>query len=266
MQAPSRIRSLSFLVALALLACSCSSGRTASGLTYADATATVRAEQDADRAARVEQHLETARAHWDEESYTEALASVRAAIALEPRHEAALQLQREVVPAATAAARGARTANVAATAEARTARAEATKEAQRAEAIWVDPRELARDPNAFRGKPVMLQGTAVENNQHVNYTIVFLLAQVPGRRLTEPLVVEVRPKIPDLQENECLRMTAVVFGEGRVRAPGRTIMLPHLNAIDWEPGPRASASSCTALPSDPGAAPAIVQRPSGPLS
>jgi hypothetical protein len=266
MQAPSRIRSVSFLVALALLACSCSSGRTASGLTYADATATVRAEQDADRAARVDQHLETARAHWDEESYTEALASVRAAIALEPRHEAALQLQREVVPAATAAARGARTANVAATAEARTARAEATKAAQRAEAIWVDPRELARDPNAFRGKPVMLQGTAVENNQHVNYTIVFLLAQVPGRIGTEPLVVEVRPKIPDLQENECLRMTAVVFGEGRVRAPGRTIMLPHLNAIDWEPGPRASATSCSALPADPGAPPAIVQVPSGPLN
>jgi hypothetical protein len=155
---------------------------------------------------------------------------------------------------------------VAATVEARTARAEATKEAQRAAAIWVDPRELARDPNAFRGKPVMLQGTAVDNNQHVNYTVLILLAQVPGRSLTEPVVVEVRPKIPDLQENECLRMTAVVFGEGKVQAPGRTILMPHLNVIEWEPGPRASGSSCTPLPADPGGAPAIVERPSGPLN
>jgi hypothetical protein len=85
------------------------------------------------------------------------------------------------MPVAIVNASDARTAIVGATAEARTARAEATREAQRSAAAWIDSRELARDPDAHRGKAVMLQGTAVAVNQYLQYTMVLLRAHRPCR-------------------------------------------------------------------------------------
>jgi hypothetical protein len=249
--------------ALVLLVVSCQSPQRPAP----EATAIDPAQLEAEHAVRVQRHLDDARSYWEEEQYTEALASVKGAIALEPRSAEAWQLQRELVPAATASAREARTGNVRATAEARTARAEATREAQRSAAAWIDPRELARDPDAHRGKPVMIQGTAMSVNQYLQYTMVLLRAQVPGRALTEPVVVELRPKHAELQDQECLRVTGIVFGTKRVVSSSSTLSVPHVNAIAWEPGPPgASATSCPALAADPGNPAALAERPRGPAT
>ena len=229
-------------------------------------TATITTQQDADRAVRFQEHMGNAQDHMDEGRYAEALAAVMEAISLEPRSEEAWQLQREIVPTATASAREVRSGDPRATATARTARAEATREAQRNEAEWLDPRELARDMSGNRGKPVMLQGTVLAVNQYLGYSLLLLRAQVPGRGLSEQIAVEIRPKIADLAEDECLRITGTVFGTQRVAFPSTTTTVPLVKAIDWEPGPRASATACVALPADPGNPGNIAERPQGPTT
>ncbi len=253
------------MLAVAITGCAQPSGRAASDAVAAQ-TATVQAK-DEERADQFQQHLDSARTYRDGDQFAEALASVMSAISLEPRSEEAWQLQRELVPSATASAREARNGDPRATATARAAAAEATREAQRNDATWLDPREIAGDTSTHRGKPVMLQGTVLAVNQYLAYTLLLLRAQVPGRGVTEQIAVEVRPKIADLTEDECLRITGTVFGTQRVAFPNSTTTVPLVKAIDWEPGPRGgSATACSALPADPGNPGNIAERPRGPTT
>src|ERR687892_598834 len=85
-------RSIVVASALVLLLVSCQTSQRPTR----EARATMQAEQDAERAVLFEEHMTAARDYWDEEMYEEALASVAAALKLEPRSEEAWQLQREV--------------------------------------------------------------------------------------------------------------------------------------------------------------------------
>jgi hypothetical protein len=257
------------LVVLATMVAACdhTSGGATGSIAPPERTATAKAQQDEERAVRFQQHLDTAIEQRDEGQYGAALAAVMEAISLEPRSDEAWQLQRELVPAATASAQEARTGDPRATATARAVIAEATREALRSDAAWLDPREIAGDTSTHKGKPVMLQGTVLAVNQYLAYTLLLLRAQVPGRGLSEQIAVEVRPKIADVAEDECLRITGTVFGTQRVAFPNRSTTVPLVKAIDWEPGPRGgSATTCSALPADPGNPGNVAERPRGPTT
>ncbi len=104
-------------------------------------------------------------------------------------------------------------------------------------------------------------------SQYLQYTLVLLRAQIPGRALTEPVVVELRPKQADLQDATCLRITGTVLGTRSVNIPGFILTLPLVNALTWEPGPAgAAAGSCPPLPADPSSPAAVAERPQGPTT
>jgi hypothetical protein len=69
----------------------------------------------------------------------------------------------------------------------------------------IDPRRLASDPDSFKGRNIIIQGKAQTVTQHSDYTWVQVMAQVPERNTAESIVVEVRPKDPNLIREECYR-------------------------------------------------------------
>lgn len=107
----------------------------------------------------------------------------------------------------------------------------------------VDPRRLVAEPNAFRGKNIVLQGQALTVTQQADYTWVQLMAQPTGRETTESVVAEVRPKNVQILKDDCYRVYGVGSGTQNVNltltGASREVPLIRAYAVEGAPaGPR----------------------------
>ena len=84
-------------------------------------------------------------------------------------------------------------------------------------ADYIDPRLLAADPKAYKGRNVQIQGGAQNIDQKSDYTWINFSAGVRGRDISEAIVVEVRPKNPNILSQECYRVYGIVEGTQKVR-------------------------------------------------
>jgi hypothetical protein len=107
------------------------------------------------------------------------------------------------------------------------------------EARVLDPRELVGDPKAFVGRNIILQGNALNVDQNADYTWINLQAVVPGRTTTESIVVEMRPKVPQILKDECYRLYGIVEGTQTVRRllTGATNEVPLVRGYTYEKSP-----------------------------
>jgi hypothetical protein len=83
----------------------------------------------------------------------------------------------------------------------------------------LDPRRIAADLQTYAGHNVQVQGRAVNVRQQANYTWLQLSAQAPRPASPEPIVVELRPKAPDVLRDECYRIFGTVAGTRSEGAP-----------------------------------------------
>jgi hypothetical protein len=125
---------------------------------------------------------------------------------------AEVSAQRQQEAAARASAASQENAARAAAAQ-RTAEARPRKET----AEVVDPRRLVADPNSYKGRNVVLQGKALNVEQHSGYTWINMLAQVPERTTTEAIAVETHGRNTQILKDECYRVYGTVEGTQEVR-------------------------------------------------
>lgn len=106
----------------------------------------------------------------------------------------------------------------------------------RSQAHVVDPRQLAAGPREYLGANMVFLGEASNVQQEDAYTWIHLRARVPGRNLTESLVVEFRPKQAGILKQECY----LIFGTGagsqgtRFILTGATTDVPLVKGYAWE--------------------------------
>jgi hypothetical protein len=112
--------------------------------------------------------------------------------------------------------------------------------AKKQRAQLLDPRLLVSDPKARVGQNIILQGKALNVDQYDDYTWVNLQAVVPGRSTTEAIVVEMRPKTPQLLSDECYRFFGVVEGTTEVqrKLTGAVNEVPLVYGYLYETAPR----------------------------
>jgi hypothetical protein len=124
-----------------------------------------------------------------------------------------------------------------------------TPENTKANAEYMDPRQIAADAKGQTGKNVWLQGRALNVDQKGDYTWVQLEAEEAGRPTTEYIVVEVRPKDSSILKEECYRFYGVVGGTQKVTRTftGATNDAPFVKAYATESAPRASSIGCAPL-------------------
>lgn len=203
------------------------------------------------RQARAREHLENAYAYWAGDQLGLALVEAEQAVAADPESGEAQTVLRTVREARAAAIAAAREAEAAATATARrdtaTATAAARREAavaaqrQRAAAATVlDVRRLVSDPKAYVGQDIVVQGKALTVTHHASYTWVQVLAAAPGRAATtESVVVEFRPRQPDILRDECYRMWGQVKGTQTVTRvlTGARNEVPVLDGFQYQSAP-----------------------------
>jgi hypothetical protein len=126
----------------------------------------------------------------------------------------------------------------------------------KSQAQYVDPRELVADPKAFVGRNVLLQGKTLTVDQRDGsavtsaYTWVQVMAQVRGRYTTESIIVEMRPKAPNLLRDERYRLYGVVAGTQKVTRTltGAVNEVPLISGYAWEPAPADSTGIGCASP------------------
>jgi hypothetical protein len=80
----------------------------------------------------------------------------------------------------------------------------------------VDPRRLVAEPDAHKGQNMIIQGKALNVTQNADYTWVNVQAQVPEKSTTESVVVEIRPKNPQVLKDECYRFYGMGGGSQKV--------------------------------------------------
>jgi len=117
----------------------------------------------------------------------------------------------------------------------------------KADALRVDPRQLASDPQAYVGSNVMLTGVA-NNVTHVNtprtiwgvrresYTWVYFLAQVPTRSsIFENVVVYVFPKQTSLIRSESYNLWGIARGTEKttIIATGASETVPVVEVYEY---------------------------------
>jgi hypothetical protein len=148
----------------------------------------------------------------------------------------------------------------AATAEAATAVAEATRVIARYEATMAaqpsvseliqtadtrfDARRLAAQPQAHRGKNLVLIGTVVTATQEPGYTWVQFRAMIPETRsVTESIAVELRPADQTILRGDCWAFFGIADGVQPVtrRLTGAPDQLPLVKAYH---GQKASSGNC----------------------
>lgn len=79
---------------------------------------------------------------------------------------------------------------------------------------YVDPRALAADPMAYKGKNVFVQGQILNVTQHEDYTWAQIYAQMKGDNSidAESVVVEIQPKDSRILKNDCWRFYGIGNG------------------------------------------------------
>ena len=75
----------------------------------------------------------------------------------------------------------------------------------------------ARSIHPSEGRNVILQGKALNVEQHRAYAWINLLAQAPERNTTEGIAVEIRPKNAQILSDECYRIYGTVEATQEVR-------------------------------------------------
>jgi hypothetical protein len=110
--------------------------------------------------------------------------------------------------------------------------------ARAASAEAVDPRRLAADPNAYRGKNLVPECRALTVQQQADFTWVHLDADVYGVRATEHVIVRVRPKNSDILRGNCYEVHGVGAGtETATRAlTGVAATMPLVESYAIRPG------------------------------
>lgn len=102
----------------------------------------------------------------------------------------------------------------------------------------VDPRRLAADPAAYRGKNLVLEGRAMTVRQDADFTWIHLNADVLGVQANEDVVVRVRPKNADVLRGNCYEVRGLGAGtETATRAlTGAPAVMPLIEAYAIRPG------------------------------
>jgi hypothetical protein len=200
------------------------------------------------RSASAREHLDSAVEYRNAGQMGLSLVEIDQALALDPQLNGARELQQALRASATAEVVAAQNAQATAVAAARLAEARATQETRIRAARVLDPRQLISDPRAYVDHAIILQGNALNVTQHNDYTWVQLMAVVPGRSTTEPIVVEFRPKDTAILKDECYRVVGVVVGTQRVTRTltGATNEVPLVNGLTWQSSPRDRFRSCLA--------------------
>jgi len=108
------------------------------------------------------------------------------------------------------------------------------------QATAIDPRRLVGDPNSFKGQNIVLQGEALNVEEHSDYTWIDLQAGVPGRDATETIVVETHPKNSNVLAQDCYRFYGVAAGTTTMKLllTGVTNDVPLVNAYAVESAPQ----------------------------
>lgn len=107
-------------------------------------------------------------------------------------------------------------------------------------AKYVDPRELAADPNARKGQMVYLQGRALKVQQVTSankpYTWINLMANVKARSISESIIVTFEPKDTAILSDECYVVYGIVGGtiETKNTFTGATNNDPWVSGFAWE--------------------------------
>jgi hypothetical protein len=121
----------------------------------------------------------------------------------------------------------------------------------RAQAAYLDPRELAADPRAFIGKNIILSGKALnvavsKNRVGGEYTWVQLMAQVRNRNSTESIVIHFTPKDPKFLKDECYVVYGIVQGTEEVTRAltGAKNTDPQVSGYLWERQPSDRFGNC----------------------
>ena len=129
---------------------------------------------------------------------------------------------------------------------------------EKAQARYVDPRELVADPKSFEGQNLMLQGKALNVAQNAEqrglfgttpeHTWIQLMATVRERSTTEPVVVEFRPRQMTVLKDECYRVYGTGGGTTKVTRTltGATNDVPLINGYAVEKAPTGQFGQCTA--------------------
>jgi hypothetical protein len=117
-------------------------------------------------------------------------------------------------------------------------------------AVYIDPRLIVSDPNAYKGRNVLLQGKALNVDQKSDYTWINVLAEVRDRDTNESMVVEFRPKRSNVLSEECYRFYGVVEGTRKVRIvlTGAEKEIPLVRGYDLEDAPRGKSGFGCAAP------------------
>lgn len=100
----------------------------------------------------------------------------------------------------------------------------------------VDPRLLSANPSSYKGANIIVQGEALNVEQHSGYTWVQVLARIPGKDYdTEAVVVELYPAASGLLKGECYAFYGVGAGTQKVTRTltGATNEVPMLRGYTY---------------------------------
>lgn len=115
-----------------------------------------------------------------------------------------------------------------------------TVDQQCAKAEELDPGAIAVDPNAFKGRVVVLKGTinAADYQYSGDYTLVQFLADIPYRPYDNPEIVAIRARgrAPGLVRGKWMKVCGVVSGSEQIdtAAAGAKKSVPSIQALRME--------------------------------
>lgn len=104
-----------------------------------------------------------------------------------------------------------------------------------AQAEMIDARELAVDPDGYKGRNIVLTGrtSTVDYHSYGNYTWIQLMADIPGRPYdSESVVVRMDGRVPGVVRDTRVKVCGIVRGSEEVRRilTGATDRAPSIQA------------------------------------
>jgi hypothetical protein len=125
-----------------------------------------------------------------------------------------------------------------------------------AQARYVDPRQLAANPESFSGQNIVLEGKSLNVTQNQastgllggtqDYTWMQVMAIVKDRNTTESVVVEFYPRQTSIIKDECYRVFGIAQGSTKVRRTltGAEDSAPLIRGYMWTQGSTDRFGSC----------------------